>query len=377
MTSAEFPPVSKAEWLTQIEKDLKGRPLEDLYWQLSPELRVDPFGHIDDWPVSPTPQAAAPAGWEIGEDIDASHPDAPEHIQTALMGGAEGLRFIFGASPDHLPLETLLEGIYLDYIGLHFNGPTVDAAPGAILGQLAQIAAAKGLATSALRGSLGYDPAHNAGAFVPDWRYIADVLLYARTDFPGFRPLTVDGRTAFQGAENAVAELTDLLRRGREYLVQLDKRGVSPKDAAAQLQFTVAIGSNYFVEMAKLRAFRILWLNMLRDAGVAPEWPVIDAVFHPSAYNDTLFTNQVRATTMAMSAVLGGAQRLTVLPYDAGREAQAQYPPALGQRIARNVQHLLKMESALDQTADPAAGSYFIEKLTAQIAETTWEKIAV
>jgi methylmalonyl-CoA mutase len=377
MTSIEFPPVSKAEWLRQIEKDLKGRPLDALYWQLTPDLRIDPFGHIDDWPVSPVPQVAMPAGWEIGEDIDAGHPDAAEHIQTALLGGAEGLRFIFSAPYRIGELAHLLEGIYIDYIGLHFAGPGLTEAPGAFLAELARIAADKGVSTGSLRGSLAYDPANTAVASLTDWRYAADLMPYVQATFPGFRLFTIDGCPAYRGAAQVVDELADLLQRGRMYLTKLGERGIDPADTAARLQFTIAIGTNYFVEMAKLRAFRILWLNLMREAGAAPEWPCIDAVFHPSAYSDILFTNQVRATTMAMSAILGGAQRLTVRPYDADREAQATYPPALGRRIARNVQHLLKMESALDQTADPAAGSYFIEKLTAQIAEAVWTKMTI
>jgi methylmalonyl-CoA mutase len=140
------------------------------------------------------------------------------------------------------------------------------------------------------------------------------------------------------------------------------------------MQFSVSVGTNYFLEIARLRAFRLLWLHVLKAWNAPATYPTMEAAFHPEAYTDALYNNMVRATTMAMSAVLGGVQRLTVRPYDAGREHLATYPPAFGRRIARNVQHLLKMESGFETLRDPAAGSYYIEKLTRQLAGEAWKK---
>ena len=140
------------------------------------------------------------------------------------------------------------------------------------------------------------------------------------------------------------------------------------------MQFSMYIGKSYFVEIAKLRAFKILWANFLKAWGAEPVYPVQDVRFFPGDYTGDLYTNMIRATTMAMSAVLGGANRLTVLPYDAGREAEAVYPRAFARRVARNVQHLLQLESGFAELADPAAGSYYLEKLTAQLASSAWEK---
>ena len=104
---------------------------------------------------------------------------------------------------------------------------------------------------------------------------------------------------------------------------------------------------------------------------------VVSARFRADVYTDDLHTNMIAATTMAMSAVLGGADRLTVLPFDTGREEQSPYPQAFSRRIARNVQQLLKLESGLAEVADPAAGSYYIEQLTRQLAEKAWEEFSV
>lgn len=134
----------------------------------------------------------------------------------------------------------------------------------------------------------------------------------------------------------------------------------------------MTLGKSYFFEIAKIRAFKLLWLNVLKGWGAPLRHPVVETRFQAEAYTDELYTNMIRATTMAMSAVLGGADRLTVLPYDAGREHQASYSPAFSRHIARNVQHLLKMESFFSEIPDPAAGSYYIEQLTQQLAARAW-----
>lgn len=370
---ADFPPVSKADWLARITRDLKGKPLDELYWRLGADVTVDPFGHADDFPVPTAPLTAEAAGWEIGEDVEAADPAAANaQALEALEGGAEGLCFTLVAPPSADDLRQRLRGIYPDFIGLHFAGPGVAQNPGAVLAALDLLARERGLETSALRGSLAWDPVATAG--LQDWRYLADLLDYGREHFLQFRLVTVDGTTEFRGTEHVTDELAALLRRGNFYLQKLAERGQAPADVAGQMQFSAAVGTSYFVEIAKLRAFKLLWLNVLQAWGVPPAYPVVEVRFAPGVYTDDLYTNLVRATTMAMSAVLGGAQRLTVLPYDAGREARTDYPPAFGRRMARNVQHLLKLESFLAEAADPAAGSYYVEKLTAQLAAAAWAK---
>ncbi len=369
---AEFPPVSKEQWLERIAKDLKGKPLEDLYWHLSDDLTVDPFGHADDRPTPPAPLSTVPAKWEINEDIDAAAPEeGNRQTLEALAFGAESVHFFLAAKDVSFQLETLLSRVYLDYISLQFSGPGVTGGPAAVLAAFAALVNEQGVSVQNVRGSLYFDPATDR---LTDWRYLSELLPYARETLPGFRCITVDGRSAFGGAAGAADELATMLHRGAEYLRQGVANGLDAGSVAAQMQFSLTIGTSYFVEIAKLRAFKLLWLNVLNAWGLPPQYPVLDVRFTPESYTDDLYANMIRATTMAMSAALGGADRLTVLPYDAGREAQAKYPRAFGRRIARNVQHLLKMESSFEQVADPAAGSFYIEKLTEQLAGKAWEK---
>ena len=380
---SEFPPVSKEEWLRQIAKDLKSRPLDELDWQLGNDITVSPFAHADDFAGLPLPTTDAPTNWEICEDVFVGDAVAANRqVLEALEGGAEGLRFHFESTPDTAVFNQLFEGVFPDYIGLHFAGPGVTNNPGAILGNLERLAKERNIATNDLHGSFEYDPA--AGAGIVDWRYLVDLADFAKEKFPRFKLVTIafnPGTTLIEkvvptdqepAALSLAAELGSALEKGNFYLENLTERGLLATEAAGILQFSIAIGESYFLEIAKIRAFKLLWLNVLKGWNASLDAPVIEARFRPDAYTDELYSNMISATTMAMAAVLGGADRLTVMPYDAGREHLATYPGTFGRRIARNVQHLLKMESYFNEIPDPAAGSYYIEKLTRQLAERAW-----
>ena len=139
----------------------------------------------------------------------------------------------------------------------------------------------------------------------------------------------------------------------------------------SNIQFSIAIGKSYFVEIAKIRALKILWANVLKAYGWEATSPSIEAHLSPSCQSDNPYQNMIAATTQAMSAVLGGVDRLTILPANAATEKADDFT----RRIARNVQHLLKMEAYFDRVIDPAAGSYYIEQLTEQLAKQAWKVI--
>lgn len=355
----EFPSVGKEEWLRQVARDLKGQAPESLYWQAPDGQEISPFVHADDFTPPPAPLTNRVNNWEICEDVTPGDPvEANRQALEALEGGAEGLCFHLHTLPSASAFAQMLEGIHLDYIGLHFNGKAATENPAALLGLLESLARQRGLSTLSLHGSLAYDPVLSATRV--DWRYLADLIGYAGETFPEFRVCAA----GWHGEE-----LAPWLQKVALYLEKLSERGIHANQVAKALQCNVAIGRQYFWEIARLRALQLGWLH-LEKAWDLPLLPLpVAARFHPEAYTDDLYTNMIRAGTMAMSAVLGGANLLTVLPYDNGRERLAQYPPAFARRMARNVQHLLKMESGFDQLADPAAGSYYIETLTRQIAE--------
>lgn len=365
-----FPPTGKEAWLEQIKKDLKDRPLEELVWQAEPGLQVSPLVHTDDFKQAPQPLTASALNWEICEDILSDEPlSANNQALNALQGGAEGLCFHLGQMPGTTVLDQLFSGIHLDYIGLHFGGAAARQNPGALAGLLQAAFSRHGYAGASLRGSIHFNPFAGNPQLI-DWRYAADYIAWCREQMPGFCPICLD----LPESDDTATALATLLQNAATCLQQLKEKGAPAHALPLLIQVSISVGEKYFLEIAKIRALKILWINLLQTQSLPLSYPVLEARFRPSVYTGDLYTNMIRSSTMAMSAVIGGVNRMVVLPYEAGREAAASYPPAFGRRIARNVQHLLKMESHLDEISDAAAGSCYVETLTRQLAEKAWEK---
>ncbi|MCE4563763.1 acyl-CoA mutase large subunit family protein [Maribellus sp. CM-23] len=189
---------------------------------------------------------------------------------------------------------------------------------------------------------------------------------------PKFRMVAVHGKFFANSGSSIVQELAFSLAQGAEYLTQLTEAGVSIDDAAKAIKFNFGIGNNYFMEIAKLRAGRLLWAKIVE--AYAPECKCsAKMIVHSETnrYNKTIYdpyVNMLRTQTEAMSAILGGAHSVTVLPFNAIYED----PTEFSERIARNQQILLQEESHLSKIADPSAGSYYIESLTESIADQAW-----
>lgn len=188
--------------------------------------------------------------------------------------------------------------------------------------------------------------------------------------YPTIRSLHFD-TTATGGYS---APLQDCLKHIEQQWINLTETGADHTLRLLKPHVSLAIGKTYFAEIAKLRAWYVLWYNMQKRWNLPISTPDIAVQFDPTAYTNQVYTNLIRATTMAMSAVIGGCTSLTVLPFDQGQIDQHNHGPEFGKRIARNVQHLLKMESGMHLLADPAAGSYYVEDLTRQIADKAWQQ---
>jgi methylmalonyl-CoA mutase len=365
-----FKPVTKAEWLQQIAKDVRDTPLEVFDWNIDGDLSLSPFVHAEDFSTPPQPLWETRKGWEIVELIEVKDSiSANAQAIEALEGGAEGIQWLYETAPDLSVLEQSLEAIHLDYIGLHFDGPGIRQNPAGVFGLLWALSKKRNVPAKLLHGSVAYNPVIT-GAPIVDWRYLIDLLAFTQDTFGAFHLVSVD----FSSKEDTAVALADTLRTANTYLEKMAARGVSPEQAAGSLQFLVPIGKSYFLEIAKIRALKLLWLQVLKAWNAPLTYPTVAVNFKSESYTNDLYTNMVRSTTMAMSAVLGGADRLSVLPYDTGRDTLATYPASFGRRIARNVQHLLKMESGFGEISDPAAGSYYLEKLTTMLAEKAWSE---
>ena len=197
-------------------------------------------------------------------------------------------------------------------------------------------------------------------------------LIKATAEYKRVKVVNVSGATFSNAGSTVVEELAFTLSAAHEYLVKLMEKGLTIDEVARKIRFTFAVTSNYFLEMAKFRAARMLWANIVKAYAPAKDCSckmVAHAV--TSTWNQTVYdpyVNMLRGTTEAMSAAIAGVHSLEVLPFDYSFEA----PTEFSKRIARNAQLLLKHESHFDQVVDPAGGSYYIESLTKSIASEAW-----
>ncbi|MCB0546876.1 MAG: hypothetical protein KDD19_04760 [Phaeodactylibacter sp.] len=368
---AEFSPTTKAEWIAKIEKDLKGKPLDELRWQLEENITLEPFYHPEDVESAPAPLQGhrQDNNWEIGEYIDVVDiKKANAELLEGLQGGAEAPLFRLNYPLNAAQLEQLLEGAELSFISVNFGEYYTDKVPWELFQHLIALLEKRGTDKRTVRGSIDFDP-------LLDWSRppidkLAELIRYCRKDMPLFRPFQVNAHRFHSGPDASSMELAYTIAKGSEYLARLTGQGLSAEAINAHMQFSIAISKSYFVEIAKLRALRLLWANVTKGYG-APQSPFLAVHFAKETQDDDPNTNMIRASTQAMSAVIGGTDRLFVLP---ANHSHQEPSTAFGRRIARNLQHLLKMESHLHRVIDPGAGSYYIEKLTDKLAEQAWEQ---
>ncbi|PHN05031.1 methylmalonyl-CoA mutase family protein [Flavilitoribacter nigricans] len=368
----EFPETSKADWIAKLEKELKGKSFADLQWQLDEDIKLDPFYHPEDMPQPPEP--IFPGGgndWEIGEYVFVNDfKAANQQALRALQDGVNALFFQIKHEPTIEELKILLDGIELGYVSTHFAPYYPGKNPVKIFRLLEELLADRPELARSVRGSIDFDP-------LLDWTDpplddLAKYIMLAKDSLPNFSVLQIDAKTYHGGPEDTSRELALAIAKGSEYLAQMQERGVPPLEVNRRLQFSMAVSTSYFVEIAKLRAIRSLWNNVLAAYGVEDAEPItIVAHLAPETQVKDPNTNRIKAATQAMSAIIGGVDRFYVLPADIDHKEPTG--PA-SYRLARNLQHILKMESFFDQVSDPAAGSYYIEKLTDALAESAWKQ---
>ncbi len=413
-----FSAVTNDEWL---DAALKGKPGGDaasvtddgirVNWLYTADdaLAADPGGVPGQAPfVRGTGSGTADVPWEIRQEQ--RHPErgaAREAIIEDLEGGVTQveLRLDRAAREGHGPssdafaetrgrdgvmistvddLDATLDGVHLDLAPLAINAGA-QAVPAAAL-QLALLRR-RGIADADARGSLRIDPlgvvaesGAIAGTLDDAVAAAGRIAAEVAESHPQIRPLTVDTRAYVGAGATAVRELAIAITTGAVYLRAADDAGLAPSDAAPRSEFTLAVGADQFQEIAKLRAFRRLWARVLELSGVAAadrHSPLVARTSDRMLAAIDPWSNMLRATTAGFAAAVGGADGLTVTPFDAQvvDTLGAAAPSGLGHRIARNTQLVLQEESGLRRVADPAGGSWYVESLTDAFARAAWEQI--
>jgi len=380
----DFPEISTRQWEDKINSDLKGADYgKKLLWKSEEGILVKPYYREADLDGLETGRVktlrasgSAPNSWTICQDIFPGKDlaEANEKALEALKGGAQALRFQLEKVPktDKALLKDLLRGIALDESEISFHG---FLGADALFEHLHDLAKESGADPSGLQGCLGADPLGKmATTGVP---YVMSDTLgsligKAKEESPSMRVLDVHGGLFQEAGSNLVEELAYALSMGSEYLFLLKSKKRDLLEVVHSMQFSLSAGSNFFMEIAKFRAFRILWAEVLKGYALGEDAPPAKIHATSSRWNMTLYdpqVNMLRGTTEAMSAVLGGADVISVLPHDLPYGTTSLFTD----RIARNAQIILRDEAYLDRVEDPSSGSYYIESLTEAIAEKSWD----
>lgn len=387
---SEFPPISTAQWEEKILADLKGGDYtKKLIWKTDEGFDVKPYyreedldglEHLEALPAeSPFTRGNRKEGndWIIRQDfITEEIEEANAQACEAVLRGADavGLRARHVAAHTHM--NRLLQGIDPEKTEIHF---TASKSYPLTLELFVYEINHRGLDGKKISGSLNFDAIGYLllhGNFYKTIENNLDEAEYligiGRKHLPCFRFITVNGQFFRDAGSTIVEELAFSLASGNEYLAGLTSKGVSVDEVASALQFSFGTGSDYFLEIAKLRAARYLWARIVEQ--YKPVHSGSGKMYIHStttSWNKTLYdpyVNMLRTTTEGMAAAIGNSDSVSVQAFD----QVFRQPGEFSSRIARNQQLILKEEAYLDKVADPSAGSYYIENLTDSIITHAW-----
>ncbi|MDX9918502.1 MAG: methylmalonyl-CoA mutase small subunit [Paludibacter sp.] len=400
---ADFPAISTQEWLDKVTADLKGADFnKKLVWKTNEGFDVMPFYRAEDIQGLKTTEVVpgkfpfvrgtkADNNWFVRQDIVVEDAKAANAKALDILNkGITSLGFKLNKkdlSPAYI--ETLLEGIAADCVELNFTVCTRRSAELATI--LTGYFKAKAYDVTKLQGSINWDGMNAMLLRGKDFEKeelvsLAKATFEAALGLPFYRVLGVNATTLSNAGAFVAQELGYALAWGNEYLSSLVDAGCETSLVAKKIKFNFGVGGNYFMEIAKFRAAKLLWAQIVdayQGKCLRPDCPeTVNGICkcaakmrihaQTSEFNKTIFdanVNMLRTQTEAMSATLGGVNSLTVLPYDSIYKKGDEF----SERIARNQQLLLKEESHFDKVADPAAGSYYIETLTNNIAAQAWK----
>ncbi|MBP0481123.1 methylmalonyl-CoA mutase [Sagittula salina] len=405
-------------WRKTAEKELRGKPLDDLTWDTLEGIPVKPLytaedtadlPHMGSLPgqepftrgVKATMYAGRPwtirqyAGFSTAEESNAFY-------RKALAAGQQGVSVAFdlathrGYDSDHPrvvgdvgkagvaidsveDMKILFEGIPLDQVSVSM---TMNGAVIPVLASFIVTGEEQGHDKSVLSGTIQNDilkefMVRNTYIYppAPSMRIISDIIAYTSDHMPKFNSISISGYHMQEAGANLVQELAFTLADGKEYVKTAMQAGMDIDKFAGRLSFFFAVGKNFFMEIAKLRAARLLWHRIMTDLGAQnPRSKMLRTHCQTSGVSlaeQDPYNNVIRTAYEAMSAVLGGTQSLHTNALD---EAIA-LPTEFSARIARNTQLVLQEETGVTKVVDPLAGSYYVESLTNELAERAWELI--
>jgi len=411
----EFPVPGYDAWRKAAEAAIKGAPFEKVLVtrthegiDLQPMYRAEDAAdlpHVGGFPgFAPYVRGTEPLGyklapWDVAQEIVENTPEAFNQALTAdLERGQTAVNMrldtatLLGEDADTPETAYVGKGgvsiSCLDDLSMALHGVDLAQTPiyvqaGAsgipMASMLAALLEKRSGSTVVLRGCIGADPLgelaregripRSMGGAYDD---MAQLISWAAANAPSLQTVLVRGHPYHDGGASAVQELAFAIATGVEYLREMQSRGLSIDQAAQSILFAFSLGSNFFMEIAKLRATRILWAKVVKEFGGGADAQKMRIHARTSAWNKTLYdpnVNMLRATTEAFSGVLGGCDSMHIGPMD----EVARIPSDFTRRVARNAHTVLRDEAGLTRSVDPAGGSWYVESLTDSVARTAWD----
>jgi methylmalonyl-CoA mutase len=378
MINNSFPKVTMEEWAEQAEKALKGKPVSKLNTVTYEGITRNPV-YTENDRNNASKQLIKKADWTVSQQLYAStsFEELNAQLKMELESGLQTIHFATFPSTeanaliikDQTNLKTLLNNISLNDITLQVHaGPSATTFINALIDSE--------LETKSLQGIIGADPIGELAATgslnQPLEQYYDEMksnIEWKENNAPGLKTVWVQSNAYHNGGANAVQELAAVMATAVEYLQALMIRGMSFEEASQEIAFTFPVGSDFFMELSKLRAARVLWANIVEAFGGDEKAQTMTLHATTSIFtksNLDPYVNMLRTTTEAFSAAVGGADSINVDSYQ-------QDSDAFSRRIARNTHFILKEESFLNKVVDPAAGSFYVENLTNQLADEAWK----
>jgi len=384
-----FSPVTTEEWKAKINADLKGADFDKkLVWRTNEGFNVQPFYRLEDLENLPTLKNAVPGefpyirgtrdnnDWLIRQQIQGdSLEDINREAVHAIDRGVDSVAFSLTKEVGNETFEKLLNGIDIKKIEVNIKCCPAEAVK---VAELLVKYVSDHKSQDEFRGSIGFNPfkrlLRHGLEFKKDVVAESKALLAAVKPVKGLRCFAVDSDMFCNAGAFITQELGYALAWGAEWLTMLTEAGESVDNVACRIKFNMGISSNYFMEIAKFRAARMLWAEIVKAYNPECECACkmkVNAT--TSRFNMTIFdahVNLLRSTTESMSAAIAGVDSIETLPFDLCFKG----PDEFSERIARNQQLLLREESHLNKVVDPSGGSYYIEVLTESIAKRAWEE---
>lgn len=374
----EFKESNHEEWIQKINSDLKGKPFESVFWK-SEIGEINPV--LFDSKIENTNPGQFPFtrsnkiddnSWKIRQKFDASLENTNKTILKALEGGVNSIELY--SLNNETDFSVLLKDIQIDIIDIYIHINSLNGIE--VCHLFDKFCTGNKYDSSKISGGIIFDPVDelNKTGNIKFNKEIPNALTLMLKKYSALNVFGVNATTYAEAGANISTQIACALSHGHEYLVQRLETGENLLDIVNSIEFSFSVGTSYFMEIAKLRAFRTLWATVVAEYDNSLTHFSIKINAQTSNLYYTLndkYNNLLRATTSGMSAVIAGVDSLIVLPFDNNEEIESE---SFGLRIAKNIQLLMQEEAYLNQVIDPAGGSYYIEELTDKLQNLAWEE---